>query len=67
MANSDVLAAVSQTLQDRLTAGLSTLGPPPPVAEVHDLASLPSTTPPRATLFLYDGPLPALLDYGVGR
>jgi hypothetical protein len=54
VANSDVLAAVSQTLQNRLTAGLSTLGPPVPVAEVHDLASLPSTTPPRATLFLYD-------------
>jgi hypothetical protein len=54
VASSDVLAAVSETLQNRLTAGLSTLGPPVPVAEVHDLASLPSSVPPRATLFLYD-------------
>lgn len=54
MASSDVLVAVSETLQNRLTAGLSTLGPPVPVAELHDLASPPSNTPPRATLFLYD-------------
>jgi Pvc16 N-terminal domain len=54
VASSDVLVAVSETLQNRLTAGLSTLGPPAPVAEVHDLASLPSSSPPRATLFLYD-------------
>jgi hypothetical protein len=54
VASSDVLVAVSETLQNRLTAGLSTLGPPVPVAEVHDLASLPSSAPPRATLFLYD-------------
>ncbi len=54
MASSDVLVAVSETLQNRLTAGLSSLGPPVPVAEVHDLATSPSSTPPRATLFLYD-------------
>jgi hypothetical protein len=54
VASSDVLVAVSQTLQNRLTAGLSTLGPPVPVAELHDLASPPASTPPRATLFLYD-------------
>ena len=54
VASSDVLASVSETLRDRLTAGLSTLGPPAPVAELHDLASLPTSTPPRATLFLYD-------------
>jgi Pvc16 N-terminal domain len=54
VASSDVLVAVSETLQNRLTAGLSTLGPPASVAEVHDLASLPSSSPPRATLFLYD-------------
>jgi Pvc16 N-terminal domain len=54
VASYDVLAAVSETLQNRLTAGLSTLGPPVPVAEVHDLASLPTSAPPRATLFLYD-------------
>jgi hypothetical protein len=54
VAGSDVLVAVSQTLQNRLTAGLSSLGPPVPVAEVHDLASTPANAPPRATLFLYD-------------
>lgn len=54
VASSDVLASVSETLRDRLTAGLSTLGPPAPVAELHDLASLPTSAPPRATLFLYD-------------
>jgi hypothetical protein len=54
VASSDVLVAVSQTLQNRLTAGLSTLGPPVPVAELHDLASPPVSAPPRATLFLYD-------------
>jgi hypothetical protein len=54
VAGSDVLLAVSQTLQNRLTAGLSALGPPVPVAELHDLNGPPSTNPPRATLFLYD-------------
>jgi hypothetical protein len=54
VASSDVLASVSETLRARLTAGLSTLGPPPPVAELHDLASPPSSAPPRATIFLYD-------------
>ena len=37
VAGSDVLLEVSQTLQNRLTAGLSALGPPGPVAELHDL------------------------------
>lgn len=54
MAGSDVIAAVSTTLGDRLTAGLSSLGPPAPVVELHDLASLPPRDPPRVTLFLYD-------------
>lgn len=54
MASSDVLVAVSETLQNRVTAGLSTLGPPVPVAELHDLATPPASAPPRATLFLYD-------------
>ena len=54
MAGSDVIAAVSATLGDRLTAGLSSLGPPAPVVELHDLASLPPRDPPRVTLFLYD-------------
>ena len=54
VANSDVLAAVSETLRSRLTLGLSDLGPPTPFAELHDLTTTPSTSPPRATLFLYD-------------
>ena len=54
MASSDVLASVSETLRARLTAGLSSLGPPAPIAELHDLATLPTSAPPRATLFLYD-------------
>lgn len=54
MAGSDVLVAVSQTLQNRLTDGLSALGPPVPQAELHDLNAPPTTNPPRATLFLYD-------------
>jgi hypothetical protein len=54
VANSDVLAAVSETLRSRLTQGLSDLGPPVPFAELHDLTTTPSASPPRATLFLYD-------------
>jgi hypothetical protein len=54
MASSDVLASVSETLQARLTAGLSSLGPPTPVAVLHDLSTRPPTDPPRVTLFLYD-------------
>jgi len=54
MAGSDVIATVSSILGNRLTAGLSSLGPPAPVAELHDLASLPPHDPPRVTLFLYD-------------
>lgn len=49
-----MLVAVSETLRSRLTARLSTLGPPVPIAELHDLASPPANSPPRATLFLYD-------------
>jgi len=57
VATSDVLASVSRTLVARLTAGLSTLGPPgspPPIAVLNDLAAEPSRDPPRVTLFLYD-------------
>lgn len=57
MANSDVLASVSRTLVTRLTAGLSSLGPPggpPPIAVLDDLAREPPRDPPRVTLFLYD-------------
>src|SRR3954469_24128665 len=53
MANSDVISAVSETLESRLTAGLSTLGTPPPTARLHDLATPVTSDPPTVTLFLY--------------
>jgi hypothetical protein len=53
MANSDVISAVSETLESRLTAGLSTLGPPPPTARLHDLVTPVTSDPPTVTLFLY--------------
>jgi hypothetical protein len=53
MANSDVISAVSETLEKRLTAGLSTLGPPPPTARLHDLVTPVTSDPPTVTLFLY--------------
>jgi hypothetical protein len=53
MASSDVIAAVSETLESRLTAGLSTLGPPPPIARLHDLVTPVTSDPPTVTLFLY--------------
>jgi hypothetical protein len=52
VATPDVIAAVSETLEARLTAGLASIGPPAPVAELHDLVATPA--PPRVTLFLYD-------------
>ena len=60
MATSDVLASVSRTLTARLTAGLSSLGPPggpapiAPIAVLDDFATEPPRDPPRVTLFLYD-------------
>jgi hypothetical protein len=57
VATSDVLVSVSRTLVARLTAGLSSLGPPGgplPFAALHDLTEKPATDPPRVTLFLYD-------------
>jgi hypothetical protein len=53
MANSDVISAVSETLESRLTAGLSTLGTPPPTARLHDLVTPVTSDPPTVTLFLY--------------
>ena len=53
MANADVISAVSETLEARLTAGLSTLGNPPPTAQLHDLVTDVPTDPPTVTLFLY--------------
>jgi hypothetical protein len=54
MANSDVISAVSETLESRLTAGLSTLGTLlPPIARLHDLVTAVTSDPPTVTLFLY--------------
>lgn len=54
MADSDVLAAVSDTLRVRMTAALAGLANPPVLAELHDLSTMPPRDPPRVTLFLYD-------------
>lgn len=51
MTDSDVIAAVSETLRVRMTAALAGLGVP---VELHDLATKPSEQSPRVTLFLYD-------------
>lgn len=51
----DVIADVSLTLQNVLTESLSILQPaPPPLAQVHDLETLPAPAPPTLTLFLFD-------------
>lgn len=49
-----VIADVSTTLETFITAGLSSLLPGPPVAEVHDLQGNISTNPARLTLFLFE-------------
>ena len=54
MATADVISAVSATLEERLTTGLATLGPPTPTALLHDLVTPPTSDPPVVTLFLYD-------------
>jgi hypothetical protein len=54
VATSDVISAVSETLEARLTAGLGTLGPPAPRAQLHDLVTPVTGDPPTVTLFLYD-------------
>jgi Pvc16 N-terminal domain len=54
VANSDVISAVSATLESRLTAGLKILGGQnPPVAQLHDLVTPVTEDPPTVTLFLY--------------
>lgn len=54
MADFDVIAAVSQTLEARLTAGLAGLGGnPAPTAQLHDLVP-PLPAAPTLTVFLYD-------------
>jgi hypothetical protein len=54
MANSDVISAVSATLEARLTAGLDSLGTPAPTAQLHDLVTAVPSEPPVVTLFLYE-------------
>jgi len=55
MPDSNVIAAVSETLQVILTDALSTLNPPPPpVAQVHDLQGAIPTNPAQLTIFLFE-------------
>lgn len=54
MATSDAIAAVSETLEARLVAGLASLGPPSPVVRLDDLTSPIPRDPPTVTMFLYD-------------
>jgi hypothetical protein len=54
--NYEAIGDVSRTLETFLTAQLAALAPPPPapVAQLHDLVTPPSGSPPVLTLFLYD-------------
>jgi hypothetical protein len=55
MPDYSVIADVSETLRDVLTAAFAAnMGPTPPVAEVHDLSGNISTSPARLTLFLFE-------------
>lgn len=55
MPDYSVIADVSETLRDVLTAAFAAnMGPQPPVAEVHDLSGNISTSPARLTLFLFE-------------
>ena len=55
MANFDVIASVSQTLQTVLTNALSILNPGnPPLAEIHDLQGNIPTSPARITIFFFE-------------
>lgn len=54
MADFNVIADVSRTLESVVTNGLSGLAPGPPVAEVHNLQGQISTTPARLTIFLFE-------------
>jgi hypothetical protein len=53
VADYDVVAAVSETLETLLTAGLGTLSPAP-IAQVVDLLQPVSSSTARVTLFLYE-------------
>jgi len=54
VANSDVIAAVSESLEARLAAALSPLAQPAPTAQLHDLVTPVTNDPPTVTLFLYE-------------
>ena len=54
MADSDVIADVSETLRVVLTTAFSTLPAPAPVAEIHDLQGAITTSPARMTVFLFE-------------
>jgi hypothetical protein len=49
----DVIAAVSESLETRLSAALEPLATPPPVAQLHDLVTAVTSDPATVTLFLY--------------
>jgi hypothetical protein len=51
---SDVIAAVSETLQSVLADAVSILDNPPPTAELSNLQGTISTTPARLTVFLFE-------------
>ncbi len=53
MADYDVIASVSETLEQLLTAGLGTLTPAP-VAQVVDLLQPTTSASARVTIFLYE-------------
>ena len=55
MADFEVIAAVSHTLQTFLTDALSTLVPAPaPIAQAHDLLDTVPTNPAHLTIFLFE-------------
>jgi len=55
VADFDVIASVSQTLQTVLTDALSSLDPQnPPLAEIHDLQGTIPTSPARITIFFFE-------------
>ena len=53
MADYNVIASVSETLQSVLTTAVSTL-PGPPNVDISDLTGTISTTPARLTIFLFE-------------
>lgn len=54
MPDSDVISAVSETLQTVLRTAVSTLDNPPPTAELSDLQGNISLNPARLAIFLFE-------------